>query len=231
MEFQTSQFYEYLDYPAKRKKRIQHLFNRLKGSGITLKCFIDKGYRGVVFKGTYRKNAVAVKIPRSDVGKKNPLQKECEILNYLVKKLKSRNPAPYPYLCTSEFVVMELIEGATFLEALNRYNPNEVIKRALKSCFLLDKAGIHHSELKGNKHLIFDGRSWRIIDFESAKFSDNPRNLLQFVGYHLVRNEELLNKLAITKESLKLAIKTYKRNKEVGVKAFLSLLTNSPSGI
>jgi len=216
MEFQTSQFYEYLDYPAKRKERINKLLNLLKEKGITLDSFIAKGYRGVVFKGMYRGKPVAVKVLRSDVEKENPLQKECEILNYLTNKLKSENPAPYPYLCTSEFIAMEFIEGLTFSKALENYDPYTVLKEALRSCYLLDKAGVRHSEIKGEKHLIFDGRRFRIIDFESAKFSDKPRNLLQFVGYHLIRNKELLKKLGICKKDLRLAIEIYKENKKDG---------------
>ena len=224
MEFQTSQFYEYLDYPAKRKERINKLLNLLKEKGITLDFFIAKGYRGVVFKGMYRGKPVAVKVLRSDVEKENPLQKECEILNYLTNKLKSENPAPYPYLCTSEFIAMEFIEGLTFSKALENYDPYTVIREALGSCYLLDKAGVQHSEIKGEKHLIFDGGRFRIIDFESAKFSDQPRNLLQFVGYHLIRNREFLKKLEVSGENLKTVIETYKRNREQGFKEIMYLL-------
>ncbi|ADY73268.1 tyrosine protein kinase [Desulfurobacterium thermolithotrophum DSM 11699] len=223
MVSQTSQFYRYLDYPAGREERVKELLKLLKEKNIELVSFISKGYRGVVFKGIYKEKTVAVKVSRSDVQKENFLKREYEILKYLSDKLKEENPAPTPFLHNSEFIVMEFIEGKTFKFAMNNFNPYFVIKETLKSCYLLDEVFIKHSEIKGEKHLIFDGKKCRIIDFESAKFSRSPRNLLQFIGYHLIKNEEFLKKLKVRKEDLQKTIELYKKDRKLGFKFILSL--------
>ena len=223
MGYQTLRFYNYLDYPAGRRERIEKLLSDFKEKGIFLESFLSKGYRGVVFKGSYKGRTVAIKVLRSDVEEKNPIEKECKVLEFLEKTLKTENPAPCPFICKKEFLVMEFIEGATFSRAILEYNPKEVIKKALKSCYLLDKVGVEHSEIKGEKHLIFDGKRVRIIDFESTKFKELPRNLLQFVGYHLIRNEKLLEKLKISKEKLKKTIEIYKQDREKGFHTLTNL--------
>ncbi len=210
MEYLNSQLFKLLDYPRGDTSSGRKLFEKISGLGVKELSFVSKGYRGVVFRGNWNGIPVAVKVPRSDSKKKNVVERECEILKYLDEKLKEKNPAPKPHFCGEKFIVMEWIEGLPFKEAFKKFG-KEVVLKALESVYLLDEAKVEHSEIKGEKHLIFDGRI-RVIDFESAKFKDKPRNLLQFVGYHLLRNVELLNILRLDKEKLLELLELYKEN-------------------
>ena len=211
MEFPSSQLFSLLDYPRGNPEEGKKKFELLSSYGVKNLSFVAKGYRGVVFKGELSGRPVAVKVPRSDVSKQNLPQKECSFLKHLDRCLKEKNPAPAPLLCASDFLVMEWIEGIPFLEAYRVYG-KPVILSALESCYLLDSCGVEHSEIKGEKHLLYDGKRVRIIDFESAKFKDKPRNLLQFIGYHVLRRKELLGELGIDRGELLTLIDRYKEN-------------------
>ncbi len=211
MEFQNSQLYKLLDYPRGNPEEGKKRFNLLNSYGVRNLSFVAKGYRGIVLKGELYGKPVAVKLPRSDVPKQNLPEKECAFLKHLDKCLKEKNPAPSPLLCTSDFLVVEWIEGIPLSKAYRVFG-KPVILFALESCYLLDSCGVEHSEIKGEKHLIYDGKRVRIIDFESAKFKDKPRNLLQFIGYHILRRKELLEEFGVDKGELLSLIDRYKEN-------------------
>ncbi|TCK05366.1 putative serine/threonine protein kinase [Phorcysia thermohydrogeniphila] len=218
------ELYLLLDYPTCREERALRILKELQKLGVELLEFVAKGYRGTVFKGKLNRNLVAIKVKRSDVLKEKLIEKECEILKHLENfsiKTEEQNPAPKVHQCTEEYLIMEFIEGLPFSRALKNYDPKTVVKEALRSCYFLDRAGVKHSEIKGEKHLLFDGQRIRVIDFESAKFSERPRNLLQFVGYHLIRRKELLRELGISQERVRELIELYKENPDEGFKAFI----------
>lgn len=223
MAYRNSQLFSLLDYPRGNPESGKEKLKLLESHGVTDISFVAKGYRGIVFKGNFEGKQVAIKIPRSDASKENLTVKECHLLKYLQERLKSENPAPFPLLCTSQFIIMEWIEGIPFKEAFQRYGKS-IIVLALKSCYLLDLCGIEHSEIKGEKHLIYDGKKVRIIDLESAKFKEKPRNLLQFLGYHILRREDLLRELNVNKNRLFELIKKYKENPEKTFPEILTLL-------
>lgn len=222
MESPTSQLFKLLDYPRGDFDSGREKYRLLTSYGVEILSFVSKGYRGVVFKGKLSGKDVAVKVPRSDVSKENLSEKECSVLKHLKKCLGKENPAPTPFLCTPHFVVMEWIEGTPFTEAVEIWGV-PVISSALKSCYLLDSCGVEHSEIKGEKHLLFDGERVRIIDFESAKFKERPRNLLQFVGYHLLRRKDLLEKLQVDGGELRQLLNFYKENPREAFPKILSL--------
>ncbi len=210
MEFQNSQLLKFVDYPESRKEVVENILESLSKHGVELESFIAKGFRSTVFKGKLNDKEVAIKILRSDSGKEKALLNECNFL----KKLKEI--APKPFICSKDFIVMEFIKGKPFKEALEQASDIKDLKKlimdALKACYKLDTMKIKHSELKGEKHVIFSDGKIRIIDFESATESETPGNLPQFAGFHLVRNEKLLRKIGVKKEDLLEALKEYKSN-------------------
>jgi len=222
MESPSSQLFKLLDYPRGDLKEGERRLKLLSSYGVKNLSFVSKGYRGVVFRGELSGKSVAVKLPRSDAGKEGIAEKECSVLKYLEECLGERNPAPRVYLCTPEFLVMEWIEGLPFAEALQVYGKRALVS-ALESCYLLDTCGVEHSEIKGEKHLIYDGERTRVIDFESARFKENPRNLLQFAGYHLLRRGELLKRLQVDEGVLRSLLTLYKENRDEAFPKILSL--------
>ena len=222
MESPSSRLFKLLDYPRCNPEVGKRRFDLLSSYGVKNLSFISKGYRGVVFRGELPGKPVAVKIPRSDAGKKGIAEKECSILKHLQSCLGSKNPAPEPYICTPDFIVMEWIEGIPFPQAVKSYGKRAVIS-GLESCYLIDRCGVEHSEIKGEKHLLFDGKRMRVIDFESAKLKKKPRNLLQFVGYHLLRRKEVLRTFGVDERELLSLISEYKENPETAFPRILSL--------
>ncbi len=218
MESRSSQLFKLLDYPRGNPERGRELYQKLKERGISELEFVAKGYRGVVFKGRLNGKEVAVKVKRSDAVKENLAEREFSFLKRLYELYKSETPAPKPYFAGKEFIVMEWIEGKRFLEAFKE-SPRETVKLALKACYLLDKGGVEHSEIKGGKHLIRTKGKVKVIDFESAKLKDRPRNLLQFVGYYLI-GKELYRVLGVNLERLRELLESYKNEPEV---AYLQL--------
>ncbi len=222
MESPSSRLFKLLDYPRCNPEVGKKRFDLLSSFGVKDLSFISKGYRGIVFRGELSGKPVAVKIPRSDAGKEYIAEKECSILKHLQSCLGGKNPAPEPYICTPDFTVMEWIDGIPFSEAVKKYG-KKVVLSALESCYLLDRCRVEHSEIKGEKHLLFDGVRVRIIDFESAKFKEKSRNLLQFVGYHLLRRREILKTFGVDEGELLSLISEYKRNPETAFPKILSL--------
>ncbi|OMH40810.1 hypothetical protein BLW93_03200 [Desulfurobacterium indicum] len=217
-----------IDYPAGRENIVLRRLETLENLDIELGDFIAKGYRGTVFSGFIKPYdqftipvKVAIKFARSDAGKKHFLLKEARILEYLEPK----SIAPVVYYYDEEVIIMEYIEGVPFSFG-SFHSKNEllnILKEIMEKCYILDKSGVNHSELKGEKHIIVSDRGIRFIDFESARFTGNPRNLLQFLGFHILRKPERLNFLGISSNDLRLGIELYKENPSEGFRKILSL--------
>ena len=184
-----------LDYPFFDERVAEERLKVLKSFGVELVRFVAKGYRGVVFEGKLIGKQVAVKVKRRDI-KKDVCQKEYKILKHLEQfciKNNLENPAPKPIGCGDWFLIEEFIEGKPIKDVrLTKEN----VKSVLYSCFVLDVAGVKHSELRGGKHIIFQDKRARIIDFESAVLSKKPRNVHQFLGgYIFPENQSILEKI------------------------------------
>ncbi|WP_456484620.1 protein kinase domain-containing protein [Desulfurobacterium sp.] len=217
-----------IDYPAGRESVILRRLETLENLEVELNDFVAKGYRGTVFSGFIKPSdpftipvKVAIKFARSDAGKEQFLLKEARILEYL----EAKSVAPVIYYYDEDMIIMEYVDGFPF--SFERFFSKEklvnVIREILEKCFILDRAGVSHSELKGEKHIILTDRGVRFIDFESARFTDSPRNLLQFLGFHIIRKPERLAFLGIDRNIIKKAIGLYKENPISGFKEILGL--------
>ena len=111
--------------------------------------------------------------------------------------------APRVYESGEEYIVMEYLQGVSLKEMAHN---KDVLKEALKVCYLLDRLGIYHRELGRYYHFVFTKDGVRVLDFERAVYRANPRNVLQFVGFYLRRVD--------TKE----AVQLYKQNPQEGLK-------------
>ncbi|SNR61801.1 protein kinase [Desulfurobacterium atlanticum] len=227
MKFLTSQPLLAVDYPAGREDIVKKRIEKLERYGISLEKFIAKGYRGTVFSGkmfppSYFSTPikVAVKFARSDVDKVNFLLKEAEILEYL----SNNDFVPAVYFYDKDFLVMEFVDGEPFDSKtfLHRKDFKEIVSVILEKCYLMDELGVEHTELKGKDHIVVNRFSVKFIDFESAKFAKSPRNLFQFLGAHLFNlPDDALERKGINVERVKKGMKTYKENREKGLKEVL----------
>ena len=138
-------------------------------------------------------------------GKKGIIKKHYK--KSLVKKealfLEELYPlTPKVFEVKDDFIFMQYIEGLKF----NTSN-KQMIRLALKACYEMDIKHIYHTELGRFSHLIFDeDTKWvKVIDFEKARNSSNPRNMFQLIGFYFKNH------------NLKEEILTYKTNKELGL--------------
>ncbi|WP_456397475.1 hypothetical protein [Desulfurobacterium sp.] len=228
MKSQSLQSLSLIDYPAGRENVILRKLETLEDLDIKLGDFIAKGYRGTVFSGFIKPYdyftipiKVAIKFARSDADKEGFLLKEARFLEYLEPK----TIAPVVYYYDEDMIIMEYIEGAPF--SFDSFSSKselvDVLKEIIEKCYILDKSGVNHSELKGEKHIIITDRGVKFIDFESARFTDNPRNLLQFLGFHILRKPKRIVFLGISLDDLKSGIELYKENPLKGFRKILSL--------
>jgi putative serine/threonine protein kinase len=84
---------------------------------------------------------------------------------------------------------MELIEGKPLKEFIGTKEYYKILKEALIGAYELDLKNIYHTQLGRYYHIIKTKRGIKFLDFERAKFSENPRNFLQIIGYYLQRDK------------------------------------------
>jgi putative serine/threonine protein kinase len=158
---------------------------------------IGEGNKGEVFKVKLENGKIAaLKWLKNDLAKK-----EFEFL-----KILNGFYAPKPIFLGKHYFIMELIEGKPLKELLNTKEYYQSLKEALIGAYELDLKNIYHTQLGRYYHIIKTQNGVKFLDFERAKFSENPRNFLQIIGYYLQRDEKfdktiLLEITQIYKES------------------------------
>jgi len=155
---------------------------------------IGKGKRGLV----YQEGDYAVKIINS---KTDTLKFEADIL----KKINKKGIGPKLYSFKNNKLKIELVKGERILDFLKNATKQKKVKM-LKEVFrqlrILDLMNINKSEMKNPyKHIII-GKMPVLIDFERARYSENPQNITQFCSF--LENNKIV--------SFKDLPKNYKKN-------------------
>jgi release factor glutamine methyltransferase len=136
---------------------------------------IGRGKRGLV----YQEGKYAVKIINS---KTDTLKFEADIL----KKINKKGIGPKLYSFKDNKLKMELIKGERILDFLKKASKSrkvKVLKQVFKQLRILDLMKINKSEMKNPyKHIII-GKKPVLIDFERARYSENPQNITQFCSF------------------------------------------------
>ncbi|BAF70631.1 RIO1 family regulatory kinase/ATPase [Nitratiruptor sp. SB155-2] len=168
---------------------------------------IFEGNRGEIYLIDYFDQKAVLK--KQKPNKPNTIQNEIKIL----QKLQPLGFVPKLYEYGPDYIVMEYIDGISMKEALKR-DKKRALRLALEIGYILDKAHIWHTELGRYYHILFDPKlRWcKVIDFERAKESPKPRNLLQIVGFYCKEYD------------LKEAIELYKKEKTAGYKKIVEAL-------
>lgn len=179
--------------------------------GLSNLDYFSKGKRGIVYKAIYnsrvcqdKKVVVKVKKPESKaIGK---ISHEADFL----KKLNKHKIGPKLYDNSEDYLIMELIQGITikdFFEKSQEKEKRKISIRILKQLRTLDILGIDKEEMHNPyKHIIIKNKNTPImIDFERAHFTQNPKNITQFVQYLCIN-------LDIDKEKIRKLAAMYKRD-------------------
>lgn len=179
---------------------------------------LGKGCVGIVVKAFTNKEAVALKIRRTDANR-TEMTHEAQML----KKANKLNIGPKLLATSKNFLLMEHIQGTLFPEWLqktqNKQKIRNTLRLALEQCHKLDKAGLDHGELShAPKHIIIKpDNTPTIIDFETASTNRKTQNLTSlcqyfFIADHIARTttQKLGN---INKQKLKQTLRKYKQTK------------------
>ena len=178
-----------LGFPKPTKKEITNRIQEMKKLGIKSVLFdgpteleglriLGKGYVGVVILAKIKNDVFAVKIRRVDAPRKR-MQNEARF-----QKIANRvNIGPKMIQVSKNFLVMEYIKGEKIINWAKKSDTKSteirnVINNVLRSCFILDYAGLDHGELSTiNKHVIVGKDVNTIIDFESSSTKRKPSNV------------------------------------------------------
>lgn len=189
---------------------------RHKVKGIPI---VGKGTTALVLAAEYLGGLkVAVKVRRIDANRRSLLS-EAEIL-----RLANRQGAGPPLIAASRNMVLwRFIDGKPFYEWLkstdNVYEVKNVLRKLLIQLYSLDKAGIAHNELsRPGEHILVEGGSPYVIDFESATLNSRRSNVTQFLSI-LIREDylsaKLRNMLKIDKNNIINALREYKDQRNI----------------
>jgi putative serine/threonine protein kinase len=136
-----------------------------------------KGCVGIVVKAKAQGRLCALKVRRTDANR--PDMRD-EVKYHLIANGAGVGPKLLGH--TSNFMLMEFAEGQSIIEwvqgGLFKKQAAAIVKTILEQCFALDRAGLDHGELAHlDRHIIVDGTSATIIDFESASTTRKMSNV------------------------------------------------------
>jgi HemK-related putative methylase len=191
--------------------------------------YFAKGKRGLVYKGVYVKKTVVIKVqhPHAETSSTVPFEAQW------LKKLNSKKIGPKIFFNTEHFLVMEFVDGFLFEEYIKTQSKHHILRMIHTLCkqmYLLDTLGINKYEMNHpDKHIIIRNHIPILIDFERCRYTEDPKNVTQFVHYLCSKRiSSLLEKKNVHPGRNKLfdAAKKYKLNRtKENYKEIIQLIT------
>jgi putative serine/threonine protein kinase len=170
-----------------KKLGIREIFSEGKFS-IQKINVLGKGYCGIVVLASTKKSKVALKIRRTDIRKKGIIHEV-----KMQKIANSENIGPKLLDFTENIIMMEVIEGISFIKWINYYKSGKISKRRvlkvlrdiLEQCRRLDARGLDHGELSdASKHiLITSNDKVKLLDFEKSSTNRKVSNVTSICHY------------------------------------------------
>jgi putative serine/threonine protein kinase len=200
-QFDRMPYLTVLTYPRPNLKQAKSRIKQLRELGIEKINFegrtkigrlglVGIGTVGLVVKGSRADGHVcALKIRRTDANRKSMAEEYR--LTQLANRVRVGAPA---YGCTRDVMSMRFIAGAELEDyikgATGRGSARRVRDLAhvlLNQCRKLDLIGLDHGELSNlRKHVIVDGETPYVIDFESASQNRTTKNVTAAAQYLFV---------------------------------------------
>ena len=152
---------------------------------------VGKGHTSVVVKARTSEGVFALKMRRIDA--------VCGTLRYEAEMLKAANTAnvgPKLISSSSDFILMELIEGVPIEEWLSVHKGKDdvikVLRKIMEQCRRLDDIALDHGELRrAPKHILIDGNGTpSIVDFENASKNRNASNVNLVCQFLFIGNSD-----------------------------------------
>lgn len=187
--------------------------------------YFAKGKRGVVYRGMYKNKPIIIKAENPKAETPSTITFETQWLKR-VNKLKI---GPTLFFSTDVFLVMEYIEGKNFEEYIQTENAvkiKAVIKKLFDQMYILDTKGINKFEMNHpQKHIIVRNHVPVLLDFERCRFTEDPKNVTQFVQFVISRNIALqLEKKGIVIDKGKMVEKAMEYKKGNSMKTYKEIL-------
>jgi len=184
--------------------------------------FFMQGKRGKVFKGRYNNKIVCVKIKRESSEALDMIRNESKF----IQKLNKHKIGPKYLFSDLDHLVYEFAQGKfikDFLKISKKEETKKVFINVLKQCYIMDKLGINKEEMHHpTKHVII-GKKTVMIDFERCKFTEDPKNVSQFMQY-IMMNIPLLKKKKINLDANKIISLTKQYKTEKSDKSFKKII-------
>lgn len=178
--------------------------------------YFAKGKRGLVYTGLYKNKEVIIKIQNP----KSVAQSTIHFEEQWLKKVNHYGIGPNFFFATENFLVMEYIKGSSFMDFIEKNTKQKIQKRIKELCGQmrqLDQSGINKQEMTHPyKHIIISGNKPILIDFERCRYTEDPKNLTQFLQFLTsgqVREILKKKKIILNKEKIQIAAKAYKEEK------------------
>lgn len=208
------------------------LLLQLQQRGIKGVALFEKGNRGVLYKGSYKRKTVVVKAKRKESTAVATIENE---INWL-RRLNKGGIGPKLLLegKSNDWFAYKFVEGEFITYYISSCNEKEKIVAAIKDlllqCRKLDKLKVNKEEmLRPQKHVLV-GKSGKItmLDFERCRKTQKPKNLTQlcqFLASKYVTSLLLQKGIKAEREKLLAAAKSYKHSQtEEKFKIILELL-------
>jgi putative serine/threonine protein kinase len=197
-QFDRMPYLAVLTYPRPNLKQAKSRIKQLVELGVERITFdgrtkigrlglVGIGTVGLVVKGTGKGDEVyALKIRRADANRES-MAEEFR-LTQVANKVRVGAPA---YGCTKDVMSMRYIRGAELEDYVkattgrgSARRVREVAHALLNQCRKLDLIGLDHGQLSNlRKHVIIDGDTPYIIDFESASQNRTTKNVTTAAQY------------------------------------------------
>lgn len=217
-------------------KKLEKL--KIKNKKIKNPKLFAKGKRGYIIKADLNKKKIAIKIKRQESKAENTIENESRILK-IVNKHKI---GPGFIIRKKEFLIYNFVEGDfifDFIEKESKENILIVLRKLFQQMYKLDSIGLNKFEMHHpHKHIIIQNKIIKekkylnpvLIDFERARFTDDPKNLTQFCDFLIGEDtKKIIQKKNINIEKNKIIelAKKYKhqRTKE-NFKAIINYINN-----
>ena len=164
-------------YKISQNKVIQKLSKKIKNIN-----YLAKGKRGIVYTGMYRGKKIAIKTEHPESEAIYRLQNEAKFL----KKLNKKGIGPELLFAENDFLALEFITGKRvkdFIASANKKQITKVLKEIFRQCSVLDQLKINKEEMhRPIKHILV-GKKVVMIDFERCHFTQDPKNVRQFLQF------------------------------------------------
>lgn len=188
------------------------LLRTLEKKGVKDVDYLAKGKRGVVYTGKYRGRNIAIKTKRKESEAVGRIRNEVVFLKILNKNFIG----PKLIMHDKNWLAYRFVPGEPirdWLPEANKKDLKRVFRIVFEKCFKMDKLGINKEEMHHPvKHVII-GKSVKLIDFERAKKTKDPKNVSQFCQF-VMSLKPLLEKkgLRVNNKKLIALSKKYKKS-------------------